>query len=1100
MEFHVLGPLEVRRDGVTVDVGGARQRTVLARLLVARGEVVAVDRLLHDLWNGEPTPSALGVLQAYVSHLRRALEPDRRPRAPATVLVSRAPGYALHGTSDAELFSALVHRGIDELAAARPAGAAAALDEAIGLWRGSAYADVADEPWAVPEAARLEELLLVAREHRLAAALALGQAHASVPELERLVGEHPLREGLWRLLALALYRSSRQADALEALRRARTVLAEELGLDPSPALRQLERAILDHAPELGENVPLADLAVPGAPSAPAGEQPVPAAYADASADVIVGRAAQLAEIARTADEVLRTGRPRSVVVVGPAGIGKSRVLDRVDLDLRGAGWTVATARCHETSGAPALWPWLQILAELDAVLPLPPDLAALVAGSATGDTPVPAGDASAARFRQHESVRRYLTAVAHERPLLLVIDDVQWADSASAQLLGDLFALSRTGQILAVTATRPRDDDAHADTWVRLDRAGGRRVTLSGLSAEELEELAASTGHPIPGAVLLERTGGNPFFARETLRLVTTLGAQASLSQVPDSVGDLLRQRLGRLPPETQTVLQVASVLGRDVDVDQLATVSGQAAEEVWEAVEAGVLFGVLVDGGDGGLHFAHDLVRETLYADMAPLRRTRVHARAVEILEQSAVPDVSRLAEHARAAGAAAREACVRWSVAAADEARARLAHADAARWLSYAVDAQTRMPDADPRRTVELLLSLIRAQLDSGDVMAARDTRDLALVAADTIGDVALSARTLVSVDAPAMWLLKRYDDVELGLVARLERVLDELPGDDELRCRLTATLAAELYDGSDDPRCETLSAEALRTARALGDPALLGYALNMRYLATNRGHAVDERVAIGRELVDIGDRHALPALALLGHQLLADALLSEFDVAGSDEHGRAAERLSARLDLAVPRMQTAARRACRLMLEGRFDEALAVQEAFRRTLRRWWAAEDLTATIAVETLLFADRLDEIKPDTLERAAVVMPTVAQDIGRLVGAAVPSWSTATGGWEAPPRDWAWLTAMVVRAHVAAEAAPPEVRLATYEQLLPYAARMAVTAAIAVPVGWYLGRLAASLGDVAAARSHYLELEARCADASLTWWAERARAAAQVLA
>jgi DNA-binding SARP family transcriptional activator len=1094
VEFRVLGPLEVRRDGVAVDVGGARQRTVLSRLLIARGEVVGVDRLLHDLWDGEPTPSALGVLQAYVSHLRRALEPDRKPRAPATVLVSRAPGYVLYGWSDADRFAELVHRGIEELSTAQPAAAMATLDEAIGLWRGAAYADVADEPWAAPEAARLEELLLVAREHRLAAALSLGQAHASVPELERLVGEHPLREGLWRLLALALYRTARQADALDALRRARTLLAEELGLDPSPALRQLEQAILDHAPDLGESVPLADLA--GATSTdPATRAP---AATPAPADVMVGRSAQLAEIRHAADEVLRSGRPRSVVVVGSAGIGKSRLLDQADLELRGAGWTVATARCHETSGAPALWPWLQILGELDVVAPLPPDLAALVSGTAA-DHAQPA-DASAARFRQHESIRRYLTGVAQQRPLLVVIDDVQWADAASAQLLGDLFALSRTGQILAVAATRPRDDDAHADTWVRLDRAGGRRIALTGLTAEDLEQLAAAAGHPLPGSVLLERTGGNPFFARETLRLVGTLGERASLSQVPDSVGDLLRQRLGQLPPEAQTVLQVASVLGRDVDVDLLATVSGQAAEEVWEAVEAGVLFGVLVDGGDGGLHFAHDLVRETLYRDMAPLRRIRVHARAVEVLEQSPVPDVSQLAEHARAAGTAARESSVRWSVAAAEEARARLAHADAARWWSCAVDAHSRLPDADPRARVELLLSLLRAQLDSGDVMAARDSRALALVAADAIADVGLSARALVSVDAPAMWLLKRYDDVELGLVARLERALDELTDDDELRCRLTATLAAELYDGSVDPRCETLSAAAVETARRLGDPALLAYALNMRYLATNRGHVVDERVAIGRELVAIGTGHGLPAFALLGHQLLTDALLSEFDVAGSDEHARAAERLNARLDLAVPQMQTTARRASRLMLDGRFDEALAFQAEFRRILRTWWAAEDLSAAITVETLLLADRADEIEPGLLDRAAVVMPTVAHDIGGLLAATTGARTRPALDWTSPSRDWAWLTAMLVRAHVAAEVGPPDVRRATYDELLPYAARMAVTAAIAVPVGWYLGRLAESLGDPAAARCHYLELADRCARESLPWWAERARAAAQVLA
>jgi hypothetical protein len=283
-------------------------------------------------------------------------------------------------------------------------------------------------------------------------------------------------------------------------------------------------------------------------------------------------------------------------------------------------------------------------------------------------------------------------------------------------------------------------------------------------------------------------------------------------------------------------------------------------------------------------------------------------------------------------------------------------------------------------------------------------------------------------------------------------------------------------------------------------LDDPALLAYALNMRYLATNRGHIVDERVAIGRELVEIGTGHGLPAFALLGHQLLTDALLSEFDVAGSDEHARAAERLNARLDLAVPRMQTTARRASRLLLEGRVDEALAFQAEFRRILRTWWAAEDLSAAITVETLLLADRADEIEPELLERAAVVMPTVANDVGRLLATVTGPQARPAPDWTPPSRDWAWLTAMVVRAHVAAVVGPVEVRRATYDELLPYAARMAVTAAIAVPVGWYLGRLAESLGDPVAARCHYADLEALCVRESLPWWAERARAAAQVLA
>ena len=1093
MDFLVLGPLEVHRDGLIVDVGGARQRAVLSRLLIARREVVGVDRLIDDLWNGEPTPSALGVLQAYVSHLRRALEPDRRPRTPATVLVSRTPGYALLVESDADRFATLVTRGIEELASADPRAAATSLDGAIALWRGDAYADVADEEWAQPEAARLGEMLLVAREHRHAAALSLGQAHASVPDLERLVVEHPLREGLWRLLALALYRTARQGDALDALRRARAILADELGLDPSPALRELESAILDQSESLGLSNTLTVLDPPRSIAHISLDPAV-------SEDVLVGRESSLTEVRAAAAEAAELSRPRSVVVIGSAGIGKSRLLDRVDMELRANSWTVASARCHETSGAPALWPWLQILADLDLTHPLPPDLADLVAGIVT-EAPAPtSGDAGSARFRQHESIRRYLSSVARDRPLLICIDDVQWADSASLQLFGDLFTMSRTGQILGVAATRPSDRDEHVSTWVRLDRAGGRRVTLAGLTADDLEELARAAGHPVSGSLLLERTGGNPFFARETLRLMDSRGTRESLSVVPDSVGALLRQRLGQLPPEAQTVLQVAAALGRDVDIDLLVAVSDQAVEEIWDAIETGALIGVLVDAGDGDVHFAHDLVRETLYADIAPLRRMRVHARIVEVLAAGSLPDASQLAEHARSAGPAARPAAVTWSVAAAREAQGRLAHVDAARWWATAVDAQRRLPDADPGALVELLLSLLRSQLDSGDAIGARETRNEAILAADATGDVDLTTRSLVALDAPALWLLRHYDEVELDVISRLEALLTELPtGDDPLLCRVMCTLAAELYDGAQDPRCDTLSLAGLEMARRLGEPALVAFALNMRYLAVNRGAATDDRVAIGHELVKLGEGEAMPAFTLLGHQLLADALLGEFDVTGADHHARAADRLIARLDLALPRMQAIAGHAARLQLEGRFEEAATAHADFRRAQSSWWAMDPLFTTITVEHLLFADRVDDIDRDSLAVVAHVMPSVAHDLDLLLSAATGTPPTFPQDWATPPRDWAWPVMMSVRAHVAAKLAPPDIRRSTYDALAPYAGRIAVSSGIATPVAWHLGRLAESLGDTTAARRHYLALEEAGRRESIDWWADRAARAALAL-
>ena len=260
VRIRVLGPVELDVEGLPADIGGPRQRAVLALLLVGRGGVVSVDRMIDQLWRGEPPPRAIASLQAYVSNLRRLLEPDRPQRAPATLLVSRAPGYALRLPADAVdawRFEELLRRA----QRAAPAQGQRMIDEGLRLWQGPAYAEVADEEWAAPEAARLTELRQVARELSVELTVRVGRAAEAVPAAEVLTREFPLREEGWRLLALALWASGRQADALAALRRARRHLADELGLDPGPALADLESAILTRRTEV------LDAAVDAAPPA-----------------------------------------------------------------------------------------------------------------------------------------------------------------------------------------------------------------------------------------------------------------------------------------------------------------------------------------------------------------------------------------------------------------------------------------------------------------------------------------------------------------------------------------------------------------------------------------------------------------------------------------------------------------------------------------------------------------------------------------------------------------------------------------------------------------------------------------------------------------
>ncbi|MFF2850202.1 BTAD domain-containing putative transcriptional regulator [Streptomyces sp. NPDC058001] len=245
--FQVLGPVTARDEhGVPIALKGPRHRAVLARLIVARTRVVPVARLVDDLWD-EPPAGAVGAVQTFVAALRRVLEPGRPPRTPARLLVTEGPGYALRAAPDAVdawRFEAAV------ASVAVTTDGTDRLEEALGLWHGPAYAEFADEDWARGERARLGELRLQAVERLAAARLDLGRAAQAVPELEAHLADHPWREDAWRLLALALYRTSRQGDALAVLRRARSTLVDELGVEPGAGLRRLEADILAQDPRL----------------------------------------------------------------------------------------------------------------------------------------------------------------------------------------------------------------------------------------------------------------------------------------------------------------------------------------------------------------------------------------------------------------------------------------------------------------------------------------------------------------------------------------------------------------------------------------------------------------------------------------------------------------------------------------------------------------------------------------------------------------------------------------------------------------------------------------------------------------------------------
>lgn len=323
VDFGVLGPLRVEGPEGAIEIRGAKERLLLARLVAARGTVIPASELIDTLWGEEPPASAAKSLQTFVLRLRNALEPDRAggPR----LLLTEGPGYRLAvdpGRVDAERFTRLARMGERALADARPEQAVAAVTEALALWRGPAYAGFEESPAITAEAHTLEELRLTAHEVRLAAQLALGDASGAVPDLERMVVGHPLRERLWEMLMTALYRSGRQGEALGAFERARTILAEQLGVDPGAGLKAVHARVLAHDPSLGR--PSVRSALPP-PLRPPRE--------------LIGREAELARLRRLWDEAVR-GHSRSVVVRGPHGGGGSALAATFAAEVARDGTTV----------------------------------------------------------------------------------------------------------------------------------------------------------------------------------------------------------------------------------------------------------------------------------------------------------------------------------------------------------------------------------------------------------------------------------------------------------------------------------------------------------------------------------------------------------------------------------------------------------------------------------------------------------------------------------------------------------------------------------------------------------------------------------------
>jgi DNA-binding SARP family transcriptional activator len=1047
MDYRILGPLLVSREGEPVTLSGRRNAELLILLLLRANEVVASDRLVEDLWAGAPPANPRKAVQVYVSRLRKALGVD--------VLETGALGYVLRvgdGELDVWRFEHLVAEGRQALALGDPMRAATLLRHALALWRGPALADVMYEPFAQAEAARVEELRLCSIEAKVEADLALGRHADLVGELEALIDQHGDRERLRGHLMIALYRSARQAEALAVYRETRRHLADELGLEPSPDLRSLETAILNQDPRLTWTQPRA--------TAPNVRRPD---------RIFVGRGRQLAQLMAGVEDLQR-GRGSLFLLRGEPGIGKTWLAEEGAARAAERGALVLSGRCWESGGAPAYWPWVQCLRKL--VQQTEPDTLAAQLGMGAVDVArivpelhellprlprPPAVDPEGARFLLFDAITTLLRNATRTRPIVLVLDDLHAADAASLLLLRFLTDALGDARVLVIATRRdsePAASDSFAATVAQLARSERfHDVALSGLGREEVARLVNAAGARGASdelvAAIHERTDGHPFFVAELVRL---LASEDRLDAIPQGVRAVVAERLGLLSEDCRHVLAVASVVGREFGSDVLAVADDadpeRLADLLGEALEATAL--ASLPGAPGHFRFAHALVREVLYDELSMNHRTRLHRAVAEALEAIHGPERDRhlaeLAHHfclADPTGSDGR--AVDYAARAAERAVAELAYEEAARLYRMAVRAHERQLGADARVRCELLLGLAAAQASANDMIAAKETF---VRAADVArgGDMAEQLARAALGYGGSMIVLPADDTRILPLLDEALTAVGENGG--VLRARLLARLAGAR-------RRPTLSLEAVDLARRLDDPVTLAWTLQARLVHVWGPGNLDEVFALAEEMIAAAERAEDREQALNGHLTRLELLLTLGRTAAAHDELAVATRLAHELRLPSARWHVAVHETGLALHAGRFAEADALIEHAQRLGERSASAE-VTTTAVVQRfplLLEQQRLEELRPALRELVGANPSDVAYRcmLARLE-CETGNHTAARGMLQllvrdvsaTAPRGLNWLLEAPLLAETAALLGDEDCASRLYDQLAPYASFVAV--------------------------------------------------------
>ncbi len=948
LQFSLLGPLRVEHNQVELDVGGGKQRTVLCALLVARSKVVSTDRLVELIWGGLPPAKPYVTVRSYISHLRRTLEPDRQAGNRARLLVTRSPGYALEvDPSSVDIF--LFQDKIDEAARLsrdkRSAEAVETLDDALSLWRSL---DLSESPLMsfAGEVDRLVELRHEAAALRTDAMLELGQHHELIPDLGQRVEADPRRERPRAQLMVALYRAGRSADALEVYQAGQRFALEATGLAPSRMLVDLEQRILNNDPGLEWRPPASSLLDDAEPAVVE------------RTDLPIGRTDEVA-LARS---VLLPPAGGLAVITGEPGIGKSHLIDHLAQAAKVAGVTALWGQGLQGAGAIPLAPWRSLL--LDLIEMVDDDALDQLVGSRAGELghllpeiPARLGIAAAeSRDPQalHDTISRVLRRFAEQQPLLLCLDDLHWADPASARLLSYVLSNLRNAPLAAVAGWRDTEviDDELGSALAGLGaHAGAARIELAGLGPANVGDLWTSLGgrEAERQAVddLHRRTGGNPLFITELLRATPETVPSTPTVTVQDAIG----ARLRTFSKQSRELLNIAALCPGGFSEELLRELSGFEEDALLDCLEDLLQARILIEdpGSISQFTFSHSVIAESLLVQMSSSRKARLHTRIADVLQHKQTP-VGQLAHHYLQGVAVGEPVVAATSALHAARTSAQLHdHRGAIDLIERGLTALDRSDDDLLR--AELLVELAQEAKYLEHFAQTHSSAQEAFRLAKRAGDINLMVRAAfvycgqgIEEDRQGLQWLGYWNPPGPAL-DMLADCLEKLPSGG-LRAMVLLAYGAQMFGEYDDvERSSKVMDEAVDEARATGNRRLLAAAIHYQLGTLHRTLSRAERRDLAEQSLQVAGSGGFISTEIAAKRDLMVIALDENDMASA--RGYAADGLGVvrRLDDPMIAMMAESMTISLDLYQGDFDSAeRALGDAMARYERLGSAALDL------------------------------------------------------------------------------------------------------------------------------------------------------------